>query len=112
MFRESLIDDFEERAANPDDGTPMLEFSPDDFHKDSVSGGAPYSVEYLEGWVAPVHDFAWNGPVRPRSASTGAPGFLAYLRTALLECGGFPGYFGHAEYEPIRIELLRDVKLF
>ena len=37
---------------------------------------------------------------------------MSYLRTALLECGGFPGLFGSAEFEPIRLQLTRDLPIF
>lgn len=88
-----------------------LDLSPDHWHKDNISGGAPYAVRAAAGWFAPMESFEWCGPARPRSAPPGTPDLVGYLRTALFECAGFPGYFGHPRFEPLRQMLLSGVEL-
>jgi hypothetical protein len=46
------------------------------------------------------------------SAPEGPPTFVEYLRTSILECAGFPGFFGVPEFEPVRLELLDGLPYF
>lgn len=94
---------------------PTLPIAPDHLHKDDTSGGDPYelAVDGEDPWMAPLQGFAWVGPVRPASAPPGdQPDLVSYLRTALLECGGFPGLHGTAGYEPIRRALVAGLPVF
>ena len=38
--------------------------------------------------------------------------FLSYLRTALLECAGFPGFCAQKKFAPLRNRILKDVDAF
>jgi hypothetical protein len=60
-----------------------LPLAPDSSHKIDVSGGAPYSIGLPNAGV----DALWDGdPLHPQTL------FVDYLRSALLEWGGFPGW--------------------
>ena len=37
---------------------------------------------------------------------------LGYLRHAILEMGGFPGFYGNAAFEPLRRELVEGLEPF
>ncbi len=108
-----VLDLFDEQL---DSGlTPGFPISPDDLHKDDTSGGDPY--ELVPGdrdpWMAPLRGFSWRGPARPVSAPPGStPDLISYLRTVVLECGGFPGLLGAAGFEPLRRELTRGLPVF
>src|SRR5262249_48918535 len=72
------LDEHAEYAALPDDelhlvGPFALTLSPDSFHKDNFSGGAPYSIQPGEGWAPEWRDFDWVGAEVPASASPGPP---------------------------------------
>jgi len=118
-FRTYLINEVEQRAGYAAEGIDseaeaepfQIDLSPDHYHKDDISGGASYALDAKPGWLAPLRWFEWTGPVRPRSAPEGVPDFLSYLRTALFECAGFPGYYGLPRFEPIREKLLVGVEL-
>ena len=59
---------------------------------------------------------------RPSSAATarrrhsprdrGPLTLLGYLRHAILEMGGFPGFYGNAAFEPLRRELVEGLEPF
>lgn len=110
---DHVIEVVEELA---DQGLPaVIEIAPDDLHKDNVSGGDPYGV-VLPGpgedpWLAPLDGFRWPTP-RPLSAPPDPPDLVGYLRTAVLECGGFPGLFGHPAYAGVLAELTEDLPVF
>ena len=100
-----VLDVFDEQA----DGAlaPGFPVSPDDLHKDNTSGGDPYELvpNEVDPWMATLRGFSWGGTRRPSSAPPGsAPDLVSYLRTAMLECGGFPGLFGSDRFEPLRRE--------
>ena len=103
------VDDIVEDQAD-EDGPRVITLSPDNLHKDDVSGGCPYGVASDGGWLATWENFAWGK--RPESAPPDPPDFLGYLRSAILECAGFPGLYGDPAFEPFRQRLLRDVRLF
>ena len=89
--------------------------SPDNLHKDQTSGGGPYELvpDAADPWLASLREFGWAGPTRPSSAPEGsAPDLVSYLRTAVLECGGFPGLLGIAAFEPVRLELTDGLPVF
>jgi hypothetical protein len=70
-------------ADDPESGEETGSFywiAPDVLHKDNVSGGEPYAIRLPDtGFDAPLLD-EWH-----------ATTFVAYLRIAILEWGGFPG---------------------
>ena len=103
-----MEEDAEYRADTPF----VVALSPDGFHKDDISGGEPYGVRPGAGWAPAWENFAWSGAARPRTAGPGAPDLLGYLRTALLECAGFPGLLGVPGFEPVRERILRGVAAF
>ncbi len=97
----------------PESGQPfLLSLSPDGYHKDNISGGAPYGLCLGEPWTPVWQNFEWAGPRRPESAPPGEPDFLSYLRTCVLECAGFPGLLGQPAFEALRPRLLEAVPLF
>ncbi len=108
-----LLDSLDEQA---DVGRPPgFPISPDGLHKDDTSGGGPYELvpHDVDPWMASLRDFSWRGPARPASAPPGsAPDLVSYLRTAVLECGGFPGLFGASGFEPLRRELTQGLPIF
>ena len=65
-----------------------------------------------EGWLAEVVFFFWSGTRDPESAPAFPLDLLSYLRTSILECGGFPGLFGHLKFERIREKLVAGLPLF
>ena len=107
------LDDRREAEAGGGSSQPFeLPLAPDGLHKDNVSGGEPYAVVPGDNWLAPLRNFRWCGPARPLSAPPNPCDLLGYLRTAILECAGFPGLFGLGAFEPIRQRLLEDVPVF
>lgn len=69
-----------DHAEPEEDGLLHLALSPDDYHKDNVSGGAPYCVALPQ----PGFDFVLLYEAR-------AAFFLDYLRDVILRRGGFAG---------------------
>lgn len=69
-----------ESAEREDDGRFHLALSPDDLHKDNVSGGMPYSV------ALPQNTFDFRLLHEARDVD-----FLDYLRDVVLVRGGFGG---------------------
>jgi len=90
----------------------VLSLSPDGYHKDNISGGAPYGVSAESVWKPIWRNFEWPGELRPVTALANPPDFLSYLRTTILECAGFPALLGISAFEPIRDRLLEGVPLF
>lgn len=94
---------------------PGFPLSPDHLHKDNTSGGESYELvpDADDPWLAPLREFSWVGPERPTSAPEGStPDLVSYLRTSILECGGFPGLFGTLGFEPIRRKLVDELPIF
>jgi len=60
--------------------TFLCPIAPDLFHKDNVSGGAQYSIRLPNADADAVLCNEWHNV-----------GFIAYLRIAILDWGGFPG---------------------
>ena len=69
-------------AMDGDDDDPMrIEFAPDALHKANISGGGPYFIQVPQSLAdARVEDAPHNVT------------FVEYLRFAILEWGGFPGW--------------------
>jgi len=113
---DCMLDELDARRAAETGASPALAFqlplAPDGLHKDNVSGGLPYCVVPGDNWLAPLRNFRWCGPARPHSAPPNPCDLLGYLRTAILECAGFPGLYGSESFEPIRQRLLEDVPTF
>lgn len=108
-----VIDQFDEQAEIG--VAPAFPISPDGLHKDNTSGGDPYELvpNPADPWMASLRSFSWDGPARPMSAPEGStPDLVSYLRTAILECGGFPGLVGSAGFEPLRVELVEGLPVF
>jgi hypothetical protein len=90
----------------------LVSLSPDGYHKDNISGGAPYGVFAQSSWKPIWQNFEWSGTAYPVTALADPPDFLSYLRTAILECAGFPALLGNSAFDPIKERLLHDVPLF
>lgn len=89
-----------------------LSLAPDGFHKDNISGGPPGGVQLDSEWAPSCSLFAWSGATHPRSALGEQMDFVGCLRTAILECAGFPGLLGDSAFEKIRAQLLDGVPIF
>jgi hypothetical protein len=113
---DCMLDELDDRRQGSADGNPgepfKLPIAPDGFHKDNLGGGEPYAVVTSDDWLAPLRNFRWSGVKRPHTAPANKCDLVSYLRTAILECAGFPGLFGQAQFEPIRQQLLVDVPSF
>ncbi|WP_417390697.1 hypothetical protein [Gimesia sp.] len=108
---EYTLGDFEAHQMDNAVSEFVYTFSPDGYHKDDISGGPPYGLRG-EGWLADMVGFRWAGYQDPDSAPAFPLDFLGYLRTSILECGGFPGLLGHPKFEPIREKLVAGLPLF
>lgn len=107
-----VLDEFECLSEDEEQAEFRYSFAPDGYHKDDISGGDPYCLGLHSDWAPAVENFEWSGRSRPITAVAGPPDFVSYLRTAILECGGFPGLFGHPKFEPIRQKLVTDLPAF
>ncbi len=88
-------------AAAPEDEAE-LPIAPDAFAKDNLGSDGPVTLAMNDDWMPLLEgEFAWAGRLRPR-LSPASPDLLTYLRASVLECGGFPGLFGTAEFEDLR----------
>jgi hypothetical protein len=90
----------------------LVSLSPDGYHKDNISGGAPYGIFAESSWKPIWENFEWSGTAYPVTTLADPPDFLSYLRTAILECAGFPALLGHPAFDPIKERLLEGVPLF
>ncbi len=114
-WADYIVNDFNERRDDGDDFDPDLygfDLAPDGYHKDNISGGMPHGVRPGNAWLPTWDNFWWAGQRRPTSAPSDPPDFFGYLRTAILECAGFPGLFGDDAFEPLRVQILNRVELF
>lgn len=105
----------EELAIQEEEGWPVGHvLSPDGYHKDDISGGAPYVLlADVDPWLSRMAEFRWCGLARPRSAPAGdRPDLVSYLRSSVLECGGFPGLLGDPAFERIRPALVDGLPAF
>ena len=90
-----------EYAEREDDGLFRFALSPDDLHKDNVSGGMPYAVALPQG----TFDFRLMHEARDVD-------FLDYLRDVILVRGGFGGLdIAHPAGVPLA-ELTTELKPF
>jgi hypothetical protein len=104
------FEDWQHQAADGR-GDFVMYLAPDGYHKDNISGGAPYGVLLGENWVPTWQNFRWSNK-RPESASSDNVDLIEYLRISVLECAGFPGLHGDEAFEPIRKHLLENVVAF
>lgn len=78
------IDDFKDwqidSGQQSDVGAFRCPIAPDFFHKDNISGGAPYSMSIPDTNVDGILRDEWHNV-----------SFVDYLRITILEWGGFPG---------------------
>ena len=109
-----VVDDYfnwkDDASADDTDGF-LITLSPDGYHKDNISGGAPYGIYSSSSWRPIWQNFRWPG-VKPATTLTDSPDFLSYMRTSILECAGFPGFLGIPAFEPLKERLLKGVPLF
>ena len=108
---EYMIEDFDDRYGEDSPEEFYYIFAPDGYHKDDISGGPPYGITG-DPRLPRMTYFRWSGHRVPKSAPTEDVDFLGYLRTSLLECGGFPGLLGDPNFEPIREELIEGLPFF
>jgi hypothetical protein len=87
-------------------------FSPDIHEKDNCSGGGGYLLAADSDWAPTCIGVRWPQPSATRTATNDPMDLLTYARTAILECGGFPGFMGKRNFEPIRVLLTRDLPVF
>jgi hypothetical protein len=106
------IETFESYAEDGDEEAFRFDLSPDGYHKDDISGGPPYAVGRDSDWAPAWENFRWSGYRRPETAVPDPTDFVSYLRTAILECGGFPGFLGHPGFETIRQKIVRKLPVF
>jgi hypothetical protein len=104
--------DWKEFSAPGESEGFLLSLSPDGFHKDNISGGAPYGVLAGSTWKPAWKNFKWTGMAQPVTALVDPPDFLSYLRTTILECAGFPALLGEPAFNPVKGKLLERVPLF
>ena len=104
--------DWKENFAAGESGGFLLSLSPDGYHKDNISGGAPYGVFAKSSWKPIWENFEWSGEMQPVTALSNPPDFLSYLRTTILECAGFPALLGIPAFELVKEKLLQGVPLF
>ena len=73
-----------------------------------------FSMDELMGAVDQVLAGGLHTKFKDFGEAFGVQGWslLAYLRMAVLECGGFPGYRGLAEFEPVRRRLVEGMEDF
>jgi hypothetical protein len=105
-------EDFTDYAEDRDEESFRYTLAPDGYLKDGISGGPPYALGRGSDWAPTWENFDWAGYRRPDTAVADPPDFVSYLRTALLECAGFPGFLGHQKFEAIRQDLIRDLRPF
>ena len=105
-------EDFSGYAEDDDEQSFLYSLAPDGYHKDDISGGPPYAVGCGSDWTPAWENFSWSGYRRPDTAVPDPTDFVSYLRTAILECAGFPGFFGHAKFEGFRQDMVRGLKAF
>lgn len=105
-------DEWKDHRSQDEEEDFLLTLSPDGFHKDNISGCAPYGIFTESSWKPIWRYFEWPGVVEPITALANPPDFLSYLRTAILECAGFPALLGVPAFEQIREKLLEGVPIF
>lgn len=108
---EFTIEDFDSLVEDDAKEEFFYSISPDGYHKDDISGGDSYGVRDGD-WMPELLHFDWSGRVNPSSAKGKSVDLMGYLRSSLLECGGFPGLLGIKAFEPIRIRLIENLPAF
>ncbi len=108
---EFTIEEFDSLKEDDAEDEFFYSISPDGYHKDDISGGDSYGVKDGE-WMPPLMTFEWKGRIRPLSATSSTVDLMAYLRTSILECAGFPGLLGNKAFEPIRVRLIESLPVF
>lgn len=105
-------EDFSDYSQDDDAQSFLYSFAPDGYHKDDISGGPPYALGHGSDWSPPLENFNWSGYRRPDTAVPDSTDFVSYLRTAILECAGFPGLLGHPRFEEIRQNIVQKLNVF
>lgn len=111
-WEDFVTDEFVSYAEAGDEASFHYSLAPDGYHKDDISGGPPYAIGRGSDWAPSWMNFDWSGYERPATAVPDPPDFVSYLRTALLECAGFPGLFGHPKFQVIRQGILPHLRAF
>lgn len=106
---EYLSDEIADWKEDGDEDPFEIPLAPDDLHKDNISGGSPFVMAATPSWNEQFHFDGWNA-----STQTGVTDcdLVSYLRTALLECGGFPGLRGDPAFERVRPDLVAGLEVF
>jgi hypothetical protein len=108
---EFTIEDFDALVEDDAEEEFFYSISPDGYHKDDISGGDSYGVRDGD-WMPALLHFEWSGRLKPSSTNGESIDLMGYLRTSILECGGFPGLLGTKAFEPIRIRLIEHLPAF
>ena len=95
-----------------EDSEFLISLSPDGYHKDNISGGESYGVYSGMDWAPVWQNFTWSGYVRPKTAPPDPLDLFSYVRTALLECAGFPALLGAEGFQEVKERLLEGVPVF
>ncbi len=83
---EYVVSDYTERKEDdyPFDESPFyFELSPDGYHKDNISGGAPYGLAPGGGWVSLWKNFEWVDAPASSHSRTDFFGLPAHRHTGV-----------------------------
>ena len=111
-YSDFVLQFWREQEEDEESREPRIPISHDGFGKDGYSGGGPYTMFTEDSWHGQFCYFNWWGATRPITCTHGPLDLVSYLRVALLECGGFPGFRGNREFEEMRGELVEGLPLF
>ena len=106
---EYLSDEIADWKEDEDEDPFEIPLAPDDLHKDNISGGSPFVMTATSRWDEQFHFDGWNASTQTGVANCD---LVSYLRTALLECGGFPGLRGDPAFERVRADLVAGLEVF
>lgn len=112
LYIDAMLWDAEDHSKGDSPEPFYYCFWPDIYEKDNCSGGGGYLLGTDSDWAPACIGVRWPQPAATRTAAEGPIDLITYARTAILECGGFPGFMGEREYEPIRTFLTRDLPTF
>ncbi len=85
--------------------------SPDIYEKDNCSGGGGVEIHDDSEWSPTCIGFSDIANCRTLTTARNCD-LISYLRAVVLECGCFPGFMGHRQFEPIREQLTDSLPEF